>query len=151
MMYNYVKGADKMSEEKEKVKAGEKKENSFSKFFKKTKESVSNSVLEMKIENKFKSDNSDADIYDNSLLPDTVYGYLDGNSFIAYGEQELKKNSIMIFKDKAYYIDSIEPTTVKVVLDGFEYEKKASKYTLDENVKEVNVIKADKHYYLVKE
>ena len=30
-------------------------------------------------------------------------------------------------------------------------KKKASKYTLDENVKEVNVIKADKHYYLVKE
>lgn len=141
-----------MSEEKEiETKDEEKKENSFSKFFKKTKESVSNSVLEMKIENKFKNDNSDADIYSNTLLPDTVYGYLDGNTFIAYGELELKKNSIMIFKDKPYYIDSVTQTTVKISLDGYEYERKASKYTLDENVKEVNVIKADKHYYLVKE
>ncbi len=141
-----------MSEEKKiEVKNEEKKENSFSKFFRKTKESVSNSVLEMKIENKFKNDNSDADIYNNTLLPNTVYGYLEGNTFIAYGEQELKKNSIMVFKDKPYYIDSVTPTTVKVLLDGYEYERKASKYTLDENVKEVNVIKADKHYYLVKE
>ena len=141
-----------MSEEKTiEVNNEEKKENSFSKFFRKTKESVSNSVLEMKIENKFKNDNSDADIYNNTLLPNTVYGYLEGNTFIAYGEQELKKNSIMVFKDKPYYIDSVTPTTVKVLLDGYEYERKASKYTLDENVKEVNVIKADKHYYLVKE
>lgn len=53
--------------------------------------------------------------------------------------------------EKPYYIDSVTPTTVKVLLDGYEYKRKASKYALDENVKEVNVIKADKHYYLVKE
>ena len=84
-------------------------------------------------------------------MPNTVYGYLEDNTLIAYGEQELKKNSIMVFMEKPYYIDSVTPTTVKILLDGYEYKRKASKYALDENVKEVNVIKADKHYYLVKE
>lgn len=148
-----------MSDEKEVIEGKavaedvkeEKKENAFSKFFKKTKESVSNSVLEMKIDNKFRNDNEEATIYSGNILPDTIYGYLNDNCFVAYGEHELKKNSILIFKNKPYYIDSVSPKVVEVVLDGVAYERKATRYMLDPNVTEVNVIKVDKHYYLVKE
>lgn len=148
-----------MSEEKEVIDTKveecdakeEKKENAFSKFFKKTKESVSNSVLEMKIDNKFRNDHDEASVYSGNILPETLYGYLEDNTFIAYGEHEFKKNSILIFKDKPYYVDEVNEAVVEVILDGVSYERKASKYKLDANVTEVNVIKADKHYYLVKE
>lgn len=140
-----------LEEKKEETKE-EKKENAFSKFFKKTKESVSNTVLDVKLANRFNEDNEEAYVYSgSSITRETVYGYMEDGSFIALGEHEFKKNSIFMLDDKPYHILSVSEAVVKIALDGFEYEKKATKYELDSNVTEVNVIKVEKHYYLVRE
>lgn len=142
---------NELEEKKEETKE-EKKENAFSKFFKKTKESVSNTVLDVKLANRFNEDNEEAYVYTgSSITRETVYGYMEGESFIALGEHEFKKNSIFMLDDKPYHILGVSDTMVKIALDGFEYERKATKYELDSNVTEVNVIKVEKHYYLVKE
>ena len=92
-----------LEEKKEETKE-EKKENAFSKFFKKTKESVSNTVLDVKLTNRFNEDNEEAYVYSgSSITRETVYGYMEDGSFIALGEHEFKKNSIFMLDDKPYH------------------------------------------------
>ena len=141
-----------ISEEQDDKKE-EKKENAFSKFWKKTKQKVGDSVLEMKIESKFRTDNKLFNIYGKGeLISLTVYGILEDNKVKAYGKVETEINNVLVDDETkiAYYIDSLEESTVDVVLDGVSYNRPATIINLDSDVKEVEVIKAGKKYYLQK-
>lgn len=140
-----------VSEEKGETKE-EKKENVFSKFWKKTKQTVNDSILEIKIESKFKNDNSSFNIYGaDDIVPLIVYGSINDNKALVYGKVETEVNNILVDdNDKAYFVNSLIDSTVDVVVDGVTYTREATIIVLDENVEEVKVIKAGKKYYLQK-
>lgn len=139
--------------ESEGTKKEEKKENAFTTFWKKTKQNIDNSILESKIENTFNEQNTEYTIYQKQeLLSTTVYGYLDNDRIIVFGERSPKEYSVIIDQktDKVYYISNISKGTVNVEVDGVNYERPATIFATDDEVVEVNVIKAGKKYYLYK-
>lgn len=141
-----------VNEEKTKEKKEEKKENVFSKFWNKTKKVVNDSLLEVKIESKFKDDNDSFSIYGKGdLVPLIVYGCLKDGKVIAYGKIETEVNNILVDNnEKAYYVNSLIDGTVDITVDGTIYTRPATIIVLDNDVQEVDVIKAGKKYYLQK-
>lgn len=142
-----------VSEEQNNETKEEKKESSFSKFWKKAKQTVNDSVLEIKIESKFKKDNNTFSIYGkNDLISLTVYGYIEDDKVVAFGKVDAEVNEVLVDDEtkKAYYINSVSDSTVDIIVDGVKYTRPATVISLDSDVKEVDVIKAGKKYYLVK-
>lgn len=132
----------------------EKYENGFKDFWNKTKKGLTDLVQESKIENAFNSQNSEFTIYQkDQLLSTTVFGYLDTDKIIIYGKRDFALNSVIIDENsnKPYYIKKISDTTIDVKLNDRIYSKPGTIIETDEQVIEVNVIKAGKKYYLYKE
>lgn len=147
--------AEETKEEKEVVEAevvDDKKENGFKKFFGKVKKSVNDSMLEAKKENNYANEHSSFKAYEkDSLFPRKLAGEIVDGVLICFGKVEFKKGSVIIDEnDKAYYVVSISETTVTSKVDDVTYECEGSKITLDENVEEVNVIRADARYFIYK-
>lgn len=145
----------KVNEEAEGGEAKEgKKESKLSSFFKKTKENFNASVLEGKIETAFNKANIEYAIYtQGKMFPERVSGFLtDGNKLTVFGEVEVE-NYAVIISDKtevAYYAVGTAPATVSAQVEGETYERPGTTITLDENVEEVNVVKAGDRYFLYK-
>lgn len=143
-----------MAEEKEvKVEEGEKKENAFSKFWKKTKQSVSDSILESKIKSMYEKSKTEYTIYKKGeLFNQTVYGSIEENVLTIFGKEELEAYNLVVEEKSghAYFIVGIEENTVMIEYDGTVYERPAMRLTLDADVEEVDVIKAGKRYFLYK-
>lgn len=131
----------------------EKKENAFSKFWKKTKQSVNDSILEGKIRASYEKAHKQFSLYEkDALISSTLYGTIEGTTLTSFGKTEIKPYSVLIATDegKAYYVLSGADTTVKSMVEGVEYEREGTIIELDENVEEVNVIKAGKRYFIYK-
>lgn len=130
-----------------------KNENSFKKFWKKTKDGFNNMMLDNKIETAFNNQNTEYTIYQkDELISTTVYGYLDGDKIIVFGDKNPKLYSIITDQstNKLYYIKGLAKTTVDVVVDGVTYNRPGTIFETEDEVVEVNVIKAGKKYYLYK-
>lgn len=130
-----------------------KNENSFKKFWKKTKDGFNNMMLDNKIEMAFNNQNTEYTIYQkDELISTTVYGYLDGDKIIVFGDKNPKLYSIIADQstNKLYYIKGLAKTTVDVVVDGVNYNRLGTIFETEDEVVEVNVIKAGKKYYLYK-
>ena len=69
-----------------------------------------------------------------------------------FGTEEIKPFSVVIDdkSKKAYYITKVEPASVSITYEGETYQRDGQKLTLDSNVEEVRVIKADGRYFLYK-
>lgn len=132
----------------------EKSENGFKNFWNKTKKGLTDLVQDSKIENAFNSQNTEFTIYQkDQLLSTTVFGYLDTDKIIIYGKRDFALNSVIIDENsnKPYYIKKLSDTTIDVKLNDTIYSKPGTIIETDEQVIEVNVIKAGKKYYLYKE
>ena len=128
----------------------EKKPNAFSKFWNKTKQAVNDSMLESKIENEFRKANDEFVIYEyDKLLAKSASGYLDNKAVVLFGKLTVPSDSVIVHEedDTAYYVISTEETTVKITVDGVEYERDATRVLLNPDVVEVKVIKANNKYY----
>jgi hypothetical protein len=145
---------DAIDAEVKEIEGGEAKEEKKEKkgFFSKVKESFNNSMLEAKIESAYKKDRETFTMYKkDEMFSQNLVGDLDGLELTVWGKQEVKAHNVIIdSKDKAYYIVSSKETTVKSVVEGFEYERPGTIITLDDNVEEVKVVKAGKRYFLYK-
>lgn len=153
-----------MAEEKETVEAevvdksgAPKKESSFKKFFEKAKKTINGSILEDKIKSAYRTSHQEFDYYsfgDNSLFNCTsVYGELKEDLLTYFGDAEIPPFSVVLDTEteKAYYATSdVNPIVLKVEVDGKTYERAGRVIRLDPNVEEVQVIKAENHYYLYK-
>ena len=141
------------SESAEEPKA-EKKENAFSRFWKKTKQSVSDAVLEGKIRSAYEKAHAEFVIYEkDALIPTRVYGAVQDGSLTVFGKVEPKPCSVVIADNKeetAYYVVGTSETTVKSTVEGVEYEREGTVIALDEKVEEVRVVKAGKRYFIYK-
>lgn len=135
-------------------KTEEPKENVFSRFWKKTKQSVDNSILEGKIRSSYDKAHKKFTIYQkDEMFSTTVYGEIVNNVLTVFGEQEIKPFSVVVYEndgEKAYYTGEATATTVETSVEGVVYTRPGTSVTLDEDVTEVNVIKAGKKYYLYK-
>lgn len=143
-----VEIVDEVHEQKE-----EKKENVFSKFWKKTKQTVSDSLLEIRIESTYNKDKPYYHIYGKGdIMPLIICGKKENDRINVYGKVDTEVNNILldVNADKAYYINSFVDSTVEVTVDGVSYNRPSTIIVLDDNVEEVNVIKAGKKYYLCK-
>lgn len=132
----------------------EKKDNSFKKFWNKTKKGFNDLIQDSKIENTFNNQNTEYTIYQkDELLSTTVFGYLDTDKIIIYGNKEFQINSVIVDENskKPYYIKKISNTTIDIKIDDTIYTKPGTILETDEQVIEVKVIKAGKKYYLYKE
>jgi len=148
--------------EKETVKAetvnpDEKKqeEGGFKKWWKNTKKSVNDTILESKIESSFKNAHHGYNIYkhDGGLFnSSTCYGDIKDEALIYWGEDKIEPYSLIIdTKDnKAYYALDSEPVTVSSTVDGTVYERKGTSIKLNADVEEVDVIKGGDRYFLYK-
>lgn len=146
-----IEGKPVEEETEETVK--EEKENSFKKFWKKTKDGFNNMMLDSKIETTFNKENTEYTIYQkDELLSTTVYGYLDGDKIIVFGEKNPKLYSVIADQNanKVYYIKGVAKTMVDVTIDGVTYSRPGTIIETEDEVVEVNVIKAGKKYYLYK-
>ena len=131
----------------------EKKDNAFKRFWKKTKQSVNDAVLESKIESSYNKAHNAYTVYGyEDLFSKSIYGEYVDDSLIFFGELEIKPYSVIVCDESktAYYALESEKTTVKAIVDGVEYERPGMKVKLDENVEEVKVVKAGKKYFLYK-
>lgn len=139
---------DEVHEQKE-----EKKENVFSKFWKKTKQTVSDSLLETRIESTYNKDKPYYHIYGKGdIMPLIICGNKENDRISVYGKVDTEVNNILldVNTEKAYYISSLIDSTIEVTVDGIPYNRPSTIIVLDDNVEEVNVIKAGKKYYLCK-
>ena len=155
----------------------EKKENGFSKFFKKIGKNISDSQRESNIEHAFRDrkDVKEYNIYtDDSALFSThsYYGILDEekNQITVYGEikeTDVPYSSILstIVEDadkelpKRYYIFGLTPSTIDVEIEEKDdkdnvvkntYNRPTTILTLDPNVEEVKVVKVKNTYFVKK-
>ena len=122
-------------------------------FFSKLKSSVSDQVLDVKIANAYKKDSEALTVYTKgSLFPKSLNGKVDGLTITVWGDDEIKPYSVLVVDEtlKAYYVISSKKTKVTAVVDGIEYERDGQVITVDDNVEEVNVVKAGDHYYIYK-
>ena len=131
----------------------DKRENAFAKFFAKTKQSVNDSILEVKIRTAFDREHESFNVYTkNELLTKKVTGSIRDGVLTVFGDEDIKSWSVVVANkdEKAYYVLSTEPATVTAEVDGVTYERIGTAVFLDENVEEVNVVKAGKRYYVYK-
>ena len=143
--------------EETKTEAGEeapKKDNAFKRFWNKTKKSVSDAVLESKIRSAYEKAHKSYTAYaKNELLPMYLAGEINDGILTVFGYQDVKPYSVIIANDegdKAYYVVGTEKTSVSSTVEGVTYERPGTVITLDENVEEVNVVKAGKRYFIYK-
>lgn len=129
------------------------KDNAFKRFWKKTKQSVNDAVLESKIESNYNKEHKAYTIYMyNETFSKSIHGELIDNTLTFFGEIAVKPYSVVIYDatKEAFYVTECHATTVKSIVDGVEYERPGTVITLDRDVTEVKVIKAGKKYYLYK-
>ncbi len=132
----------------------EKKDNAFKRFWNKTKQSVNDAVLENKIRSAYEKAHKSYTIYTkNELIPKNVCGEISDGILTVFGEEEIKPYAVVIANDeeeKAFYAVSAAATTVTSAVEGVTYERPGTAITLDENVEEVNVVKAGRRYFIYK-
>ena len=143
--------------EETKTEAGEeapKKDNAFKRFWNKTKKSVSDAVLESKIRSAYEKAHKSYTAYTkNELLPVYLSGEIENGVLTVFGYQDIKPYAVIIANDdgdKAYYVTGTEKTSVSSIVEGVTYERTGTVIALDENVEEVNVVKAGKRYFIYK-
>ncbi len=127
--------------------------NFFNKLINKTKNKISNILLEQKIESKFKEKNITFTLYmKDNIFPITLTGYYENNNIIVYGNNKVPLNSVIVNEGTktTYYVTNVYEKEIKIILDNNEYKRKGLLLELDNNIHEVNVIKAGKKYYLSK-
>lgn len=142
-----VEEKDQKQEKQEEKKPG---------FFSKLKKSFSDSMLESNIRGAYEDAHKRYRVfeYGESFLGvngSDRYGEIVDDELLFFGDEDIKINSVVIdtTNEKAYYVVSKStPIRVKATVEGTEYERGGLKVKLDENVKEVKVIKADKRYFL---
>lgn len=125
-------------------------------FFSKLKKSFSDSMLESNIKGAYEDAHKRFRVfeYGESFLGingSDRYGEIVDDELLYFGDEEIKLHSVVVdsTNEKAYYVVSKpEAIRVKATVEGTEYERGGLKVKLDENVKEVKVIKADKRYFL---
>lgn len=116
-----------------------------------TKEKGKQIILNIKIKNKFKDDNELFILYKkDNLLSINLYGYFKNDKIVILGNHDIKINNIIIRNktNKAFFVKAINTTKVNVEYDGKTYIKDGMEIKIDDNVKEVKVIKAKEKYYL---
>lgn len=114
---------------------------------------VADLVLENKIENNFKQNNTTFILYTkDNVLSTSLSGKIDNNLLTVYGDHKIPKYSIIVNEcnKKAYYVLNTTTTEIKTNYNSNNYIRKGTIITLDEKVEEVNVIKAGKKYYIYK-
>jgi len=117
------------------------------------KNKVSDAILETKIESEYKQKNTTFSLYKkDNILSITLSGEIKNKELIVYGDHKIPKYSIIIDESnkKAYYVLNTLTTEIKTVYSSNNYIRKGTIIILDENVEEVNVIKAGKKYYIYK-
>lgn len=131
-----------------------KKDNAFKRLWNKTKKSVSDAVLESKIRSAYEKAHKSYTAYaKNELLSTPLSGEIKEGVLTVFGHQEIKPYAVIIANDegdKAYYVTGTEKTTVSAAVEGVTYERAGTMIALDENVEEVNVVKAGKRYFIYK-
>lgn len=143
-------------DKKQDDKAQDKKESSFGKWWKGVKKGASDAMLEAHIESAWNKAHRSFSItkFSTSLINGAynAYGEIEGDVLTIFGTEEIKPFSVVIDdkSKKAYYITKVEPTSVNISYDGKNYQRDGQKLTLDSNVDEVRVIKADGRYFLYK-
>ena len=143
---------DKMKDDK----TQEKKEGSFGKWWKGVKKSASDAMLETRIESAWNKTHRSFSItkFSTALINGAynAYGEIEGDILTIFGTEDVKPFSVVIDdkNKKAYYITKVESIAVSVVYEGETYQRDGLKLTLDPNVEEVRVIKADGRYFLYK-
>ena len=146
--------AEEAKAEETKAEEPEKKDNAFKRFWNKTKQSVNDAVLESKIRSAYEKAHKSYTIYTkNELIPKSLCGEIQDGILTVFGEEEIKPFAVVIANDeeeKAFYVVSTEKTTVSSAVEGVTYERPGTAVTLDENVQEVNVVKAGKRYFIYK-
>ena len=150
-----VKAEETVTEEAKTEEAKEeKKDNAFKRFWNKTKQSVNDAVLESKIRSAYEKTHKSYTVYTkNELIPKGLCGEISEGVLTVFGEEEIKPYAVVIAndeEDKAFYAVSTEKTTVSAAVEGVTYERPGTAITLDENVEEVNVVKAGKRYFIYK-
>ena len=144
---------EEAAEQTEEAKT-EKKDNAFKRFWNKAKQSVNDAVLESKIRGAYEKAHKSYTVYTkNELIPKGLSGEVSDGMLTVFGEEEIKPFAVIIANDdeeKAFYAVAAEATTVTAAVEGVTYERPGTRITLDENVEEVNVIKAGKRYFIYK-
>ena len=118
------------------------------------KDKINEYIIENKIELKFKNNNIPFQLYESkNLFPICLSGYYENSKIVVYGTPKINNNSIIINMNnkEAYYVIDTKNTEIKITYEDKEYVKKATMISIDKNVKEVEVIKAGKRYFLLKE
>lgn len=126
----------------------------FSLIIQNVKNKFDDLLLESKIEQEFKNSNTKFSLYTKeNIFPIFLYGKIDNNEIIVYGDYNIRKNSVIINEcnKKAYYVINISQVEIKTKYNNSIYIRKGTKILLDDNVEEINVIKAGKKYYIYKE
>lgn len=129
----------------------EKIKNKFNNIINVTKEKGKQIILNIKIKNKFKDDNELFILYKkDNLLSINLYGYFKNDKIVILGNHDIKINNIIIRNktNKAFFVKAINTTQVNVEYDGKTYIKDGMEIKIDDNVKEVKVIRAKEKYYL---
>ena len=147
------KETEEINAEEAKTEESEKKDNAFKRFWQKTKQSVNDAVLESKIRSAYEKAHKSYTVYTkNELLPKSLSGEITDGILTVFGEEEIKPYAVVIEDegDKAYYAVATEATTITAAVEGVSYERPGTAVTLDENVEEVNVVKAGKRYFIYK-
>lgn len=144
-----------MADEKtENTENTEKKENGFAKLFKKAKQTISDSVLESKLEAQFNRSHNEFTVYtpSNTILSNfTVYGAIENDRLTYFGDREILPFCVIVnsVTKQAYYAGADEgETAVRIHFEGETYERSGRVILLDPNVTEVRVIKAGDRYFL---
>lgn len=125
--------------------------NKFNNIINVTKEKGKQIILNIKIKNKFKDDNELFILYKkDNLLSINLYGYFKNDKIVILGNHDIKINNIIIRNktNKAFFVKAINTTQVNIEYDGKTYIKDGMEIKIDDNVKEVKVIRAKEKYYL---
>jgi hypothetical protein len=147
---------DEMKDEKkDETKSDEKKESGFSKWWKGTKAKVDSDMLESHIQSAYATTHGTFDVYnyEGGLFNGfSVNGEIVDGALIYWAKDPIKEFAVAVDRkdNKAYYVGTSEPVDLKVTYEGTDYVRKGLKATLDANVEEVHVVKADKRYFLYK-
>lgn len=126
------------------------KNNIIKRTYNNVKEKVNDAILEVKIETAFKEKNNLYTLYTkNNSFSTKLSGYIENDNLIVYGNHNIPKNSVLISDcgKKVFYIKGIENVEITTQLNGNQYTRKGTKLYLDDNVEEVQVIKAGKRYF----
>jgi ssDNA-binding replication factor A large subunit len=147
--------AKKDETKKVEAKSDEKKESGFSKWWKGTKAKMDSDMLESHIQSAYATAHGTFDVYnyEGGLFNGySVNGEIVDGALTYWAKDPIKEFAVVVDRkdNKAYYAGTSEPVDLKVTYEGTEYTRKGLKATLDANVEEVHVVKADKRYFLYK-